>query len=108
MEQIKDVERMRYVLLSRLIIVASTGTSSQSQGISSEFLAVFGLKGCVVHFDNRRQVAAYAGLAPTPWEIGQADRDQGVSKAGNPKLRTTLVQVVSLWLHHRPDSALSL
>src|SRR3954465_15367565 len=34
-------------------------------------------------FNNRKQVAAYAGLAPTPWQSGSVNRDQGVSKAGN-------------------------
>ncbi|BAB52353.1 transposase [Mesorhizobium japonicum MAFF 303099] len=60
------------------------------------------------HFDNRRQVAAYAGLAPTPWQSGSVDHDQGGSKAGNPRLRTTLIQVAWLWLRHQPHSALSL
>ena len=37
------------------------------------------------HFDNRRQLASYAGLAPTPWQSGSSrSRFQGVSKAGNP------------------------
>ena len=60
------------------------------------------------HFDNRRQVASYAGLAPTPWQSGSVDREQGVSKAGNPRLRTTLIQLAWLWLRHQPQSALAL
>jgi transposase len=56
---------------------------------------------------NRRQVAAYAGLAPTPWQSGSIRREQGVSKAGNPRLRTTLVQLSWLWLQHQPKSSLS-
>jgi len=59
-------------------------------------------------FANRRQVAAYAGLAPTPWQSGSVDREQGVSKAGNPRLRTTLIQLAWLWLRHQPQSALAL
>ena len=59
-------------------------------------------------FGNRRQVAAYAGLAPTPWKSGSVDREQGVSKAGNPRLRTTMIQLAWLWLRHQPGSALSL
>lgn len=59
------------------------------------------------HFDNRRQVAAYAGLAPTPWQSGTIDHEQGVSKSGNPRLRTMLVQLAWLWLRHQPDSALA-
>jgi len=53
-------------------------------------------------------VAAYAGLAPTPWKSGSVDREQGVSKAGNPRLRTTMIQLAWLWLRHQPGSALSL
>jgi Transposase IS116/IS110/IS902 family len=36
------------------------------------------------------------------------DREQGVSKAGNPRLRTTLIQLAWLWLRHQPQSALAL
>jgi transposase len=53
-------------------------------------------------------VAAYAGLAPTPWKSGSVEREQGVSKAGNPRLRTTMIQLAWLWLRHQPRSALSL
>jgi transposase len=52
-------------------------------------------------------VAAYAGLAPTPWKSGSIDREQGVSKAGNPRLRTIMIQLAWLWLRHQPHSALS-
>lgn len=109
LEQIKEVERMRDLMLA----AASSSSPAPAlllnlKGIGSEFAAVLWSEGLCRHFDNRRQVAAYAGLAPTPWQSGQIDRDQGVSKAGNPKLRTTLVQVAWLWLHHQPDSALSL
>ena len=60
------------------------------------------------HFANRRQVAAYAGLALTPWQSELVDREHGVSKAGNPRLRTTMIQFAWLWLHHQPHSALTL
>lgn len=58
-------------------------------------------------FGNRREVAAYAGLAPMPWKSGRIDREQGISKAGNPRLRTTMVELAWLWLRHQPGSALS-
>lgn len=58
-------------------------------------------------FDNRRQVASYAGLASTPWQSGKVNRDQGVSKAGNPRLRKMLIQMSWLWLRHQPDTPLS-
>jgi len=59
------------------------------KGIGPETAAVLWSEGLFRQFDNRRQVAAYAGLAPTPWKSGSIDHEQGVSKAGNPRLRTT-------------------
>ena len=59
-------------------------------------------------FASCPSVAAYAGLAPTPWQTGPVDREQGVSKSGNPRLRTTLVQLAWPWLRHQPHSALTL
>ena len=58
-------------------------------------------------FANRRQVAAYAGLAPTPWQSGGMERDQGISKAGNARLRRTMIQMAWLWLRHQSRSAIS-
>lgn len=43
-------------------------------------------EGLSRHFGNGRQVAAYAGLAPRPWQSGSVDHDQGVAEAGNPRL----------------------
>ena len=77
------------------------------KGIGPEFAAVLWTEGLSRHFDNRRQVAAYAGLAPTPWQSGQVSQEQGVSKSGNPRLRATLVQLAWLWVRHQPTSALT-
>ncbi len=65
-------------------------------------------EGLFRHFANRRQLASYAGLAPTPWQSGTVAREQGVSKAGNPRVRTTMIQLSWLWLRHQPKSALTL
>ena len=78
------------------------------KGIGPETAAVLWSEGLFRQFDNRRQVAAYAGLAPTPWQSGSIDHEQGVSKAGNPRLRTTMVELAWLWLQNQPTSALSL
>src|SRR6202043_1989710 len=78
------------------------------KGIGPETAAVLWSEGLFRQFDNRRQVAAYAGLAPTPWQSGSIDHEQGVSKAGNPRLRTTMVELAWLWLQNQPTSVLSL
>jgi transposase len=59
-------------------------------------------------FDNRRQVGGYIGLAPSPFSSGATDRDQGISKAGNPKARSTAIELAWMWLRYQPDSALSM
>jgi transposase len=58
-------------------------------------------------FRNRREVAGYCGLAPSPWRSGRIDREQGISKAGNPRARQKAIELAWLWLKHQPDSALS-
>jgi transposase len=58
-------------------------------------------------FRNRREVASYCGLAPSPWQSGGIDREQGISKAGNPRVRQKVVELAWLWLRHQAGSALS-
>jgi transposase len=110
LEHIEEVEAERNALL------VSESTSSRSmpaalqklRGVGPEFAAVLWSEGLFRHFDNRRQLASYAGLAPTPWRSGAIAREQGVSKAGNARVRTTMIQLSWLWLRHQPGSALSL
>lgn len=78
------------------------------KGMGPNFAAVLWSEAFYRSFANRRQVAAYAGLAATPWRSGGIEREQGVSKAGNPRLRTTMIQLAWLWIRHQPLSALTL
>jgi transposase len=110
LQQIKSVEAERDMLVAPKPDAVTPTPAAMLQdikGIGPEFAAILWSEGLFRHFDNRRQVAAYAGLAPTPWQSGSIDREQGVSKAGNPRLRTTLIQLAWLWLRHQPGSALS-
>ena len=110
LKQIKTVEGERDALLAaaKTAMPAPAAMLLDIRGIGPEFAAVLWSEGLFRHFDNRRQVAAYAGLAPTPWQSGAVDREQGVSKAGNPRLRTTLIQLAWLWLRNQPRSALTI
>jgi transposase len=117
LDQIRAVEASRDALLSK----DASGEEAQGvttpataaamlldiKGIGPEFAALLWSEGLFRHFDNRRQLAAYAGLAPTPWQSGAVVREQGVSKSGNPRVRTTMIQLAWLWLGHQPHSALS-
>src|SRR5215208_7062131 len=88
--------------------VASRNRRSEPSALERpEFAAVLWLEGLFRRFANRRQLAAYAGLAPSPWQSGRVDREQGIAKSGNPRLRTAMVELAWLWLRHQPGSALS-
>jgi transposase len=77
------------------------------RAIGPEIASVLSLEAFYRSFGNRREVAAYAGLAPSPWRSGGIDVEQGISKAGNARLRKTMIQLAWLWLRHQPASALS-
>jgi len=108
--QLDAVEAERDALMAPVDDAAPAPVAALAglRGIGPEFAAVLWLECLFRPFSNRRQVAAYAGLAPTPWQSGSVRHEQGVSKAGNPRLRTTMVQLAWLWLRHQPTSELSL
>lgn len=58
-------------------------------------------------FHNRREVGAASGLVNMPYASGDRNSDQGISKAGNRRVRTTLIQIAWGWLRYQPGSALS-
>jgi transposase len=105
--QIKEVQAERDALLAIEVAKTPAATLLDLKGIGPECAAILYAEGLFRHFDNRRQVAAYAGLAPTPWQSGSVQHEQGVSKAGNPRLRTTMIELAWLWLRNQPSSALT-
>ena len=111
-EQVKIVETERDALFAPAVktgqLPAPQAMLADLKGIGAEFVAVLWSEGLCRSFTNRKQLGAYAGLAPTPWQSGSVAHEQGVSKAGNPRLRTTMIQLAWLWLRHQPQSALAL
>ena len=59
-------------------------------------------------FRNRRELGSLAGLTPTPYSSGETRREQGISKAGNRRVRWMMVQLAWGWLQYQPESELSL
>ena len=72
-------------------------------GASSLAYEFFGWR----QFQNRREVGALAGLTDTPWSSGDLARSQGISKAGNRRVRHLMIEVAWKWLRYQPESALS-
>jgi transposase len=114
LEQVKSVEAAQDALLAALrkpadekAVPAPVAMLLALKGMGANFAAVLWSEAFYRQFANRRQVAAYAGLAATPWQSGGIRHEQGVSKAGNPRLRTTMIQLAWLWIRHQPQSALT-
>jgi transposase len=78
------------------------------RGIGDNFAAVLTHEVFYRSFDNRRQIASYVGITPMPYQSGGMDRDRSISRAGNPRARTTMIQLAWLWLRYQPDSALAI
>jgi transposase len=109
MQQLKAVERERDAML--LAAAADSGSVAalllRLRGLGPQFTALLWLECFYRSFANRRQVGAFGGLAPTPWRSGGIKREQGISAAGNPRVRKTMVELAWTWLQWQPDSALS-
>ena len=58
-------------------------------------------------FQNRREVAAALGLTPMPYQSGDSAREQGISRAGNRRVRAMAIEIAWSWLRYQPESELS-
>ena len=58
-------------------------------------------------FRNRKEVGALAGLTPTPYQSGDSDHEQGISKAGNRRIRAVTIELAWAWLRFQPKSRLT-
>ena len=108
--QMAMVERERDALVGMTSDPApetAAAVRARLKGIGPALGSLIWLEALYRGFSNRRQIAAYAGLAPSPWQSGGTDREQGISKSGNRRLRHALVELAWFWLRHQPASALS-
>jgi len=61
----------------------------------------------VREFRDRRALAGYVGLGGTPFSSGGSEREQGIGKDGNRRVRAAMVELAWTWLRWQPDSALA-
>jgi transposase len=120
---VRELERME--LLARQIRALEAEQGAQIRDDQTRYVekvrTLMGLKGVgrvsatiLVYeffgwrqFANRREVAALAGLAPTPYQSGESNQEQGISKAGNVLIRWIMVELAWSWLRFQPNSPLS-
>jgi len=58
-------------------------------------------------FRNRREVGGITGMVGTPYQSGRLNHEQGISKAGNKRVRSMAVQIAWSWLIYQRHSALT-
>ena len=109
LEMIREVEAEREQALQTQDDTASRMIRAlrRIRGIGDNFAAVLTREVFYRPFQNRRQIASYLGLTPTPFQSGGMDRDRRISRAGNARARKTLIQLAWLWLRYQPDSSLA-
>ncbi len=93
-EQIRDDQTLHVDKVRRLMGLKGSGLTSAAI-LVYEF---FGWR----RFKNRREVAALAGLTPTPYQSGDSNHEQGISKAGNVLIRWIMTELAWGWLHFQP------
>ena len=74
-------------------------------GIGVQSATVLVREAFVRRFANGKALGSYAGLASSPYSSGGIDREQGIGKAGNRRLRTVMVELAWLWTRYQPDAA---
>jgi transposase len=79
----------------------------QLRGIGVEGATLLVREAFCRDFDNRRALGAYAGLTGTPFASGGMEREQGISKDGNRRLRALIVELAWFWTRFQPESALA-
>jgi len=95
----QEIEDGKQPLVAQLIQLRAIGP----KGAWVLVKEVFGWR----EFANRRELAGCVGLAPTPYASGNSEIEQGISKAGNRRVRAMLVEQAWKWLQLQPDSALT-
>jgi transposase len=113
-EQIAAVEAVRDEVVAQFDEAAGDAGALKAarlvalKGIGPQIATVLTREVFHRAFDNRRELASYTGLCPSPWRSGAMVREQGVSKAGNARARVCAIEMAWLWLRWQPESALSL
>jgi transposase len=110
LELIREIEMERAESLAaeaKDATVCTITALARIRGIGENFATILTREVFYRAFDNRRQLASYVGVAPMPHQSGTMDRDRRIGRAGNPRARSTLIQLAWLWLRYQPGSALS-
>jgi transposase len=111
LQQIEKVERARDAVLAKPAPANEAEQMIRSlaklRSIGADFATLLVREAFVRNFQNRRAIAGYAGLGGTPFSSGGSEREQGIGKDGNRRLRVTMVELAWMWLRWQAGSGLS-
>ena len=96
---LKDAETKAEKVAAKLNALKSVGPVS-AWTLSHEFFAWR-------EFKNVREVGGLSGLTGTPYDSGESSREQGISKAGNRRVRRVAIELAWSWVRYQPDSELA-
>jgi transposase len=102
-EHIRALEAQQRRQHDPMVRQLSTLRAIAQRGASVLVAELFGWR----HFANRREVGACLGMTPTPYNSGDSHIEQGISKAGNKRARTLIVELAWRWLTLQPHSDLT-
>jgi transposase len=108
MAQITELEQSRDAVLENENPDRAAGMIQQLaklRGLGVQSATVLVREGFVREFANGKALGSYAGLTATPYSSGGIEREQGIGKAGNARLRTVMVELAWIWQRYQPDSA---
>ena len=107
-EQIAVLEAQQDAATRAMPADSAVGRLVQLKGVARTSASVLLDEGLVWRaFQNRRQIGGVLGFAPAKYDSGESTRDQGISRAGNPRLQAVSIQLAWNWVRWQPQSALT-
>ena len=115
-KQLADLEALRKQKIRQALPVESVVVPAQKWGITLAQIKGVGEETAwnLGHeffgwriFRNRREVGACSGLVGSPYNSGDSRHEQGISKAGNARVRHWMTELAWRWLKFQPQSELA-
>ena len=106
--QIAELDGQQQIAVTTAAPTSAVRQLVQLKGVATTSASVLLDEGLVWRaFRNRRQIGGLLGFAPTPYDSGEATREQGISRAGNARLQAISIQLAWNWVRWQPQSALT-
>lgn len=107
-EQIDGIETVQRAAVEAAAPASALVQLVRLKGIATTSASVLVDEGLVWRaFQNRRQIGGLLGFAPAKYDSGETSRDQGITRAGNKRLQSVMVQLAWGWLQWQRQSALT-